>query len=97
MFHLLLQPLLGKREVTDIGRVGYSEFRRSFEKYISDTLDDRCLLPLPDVHDLQQPAVTFSKIEDVVENLVNKFVNFTWSDDRRSRCSKGTNEKLDDK
>ena len=94
MLNLVLQTLLSQRQVAEVSGVREPELCRGLQENVPDTLDDRCLLSLSDEHDLQQAAVTFSQIQDIVEDLVDKFVNLAGADDRRPCCTKWTNEEL---
>ena len=86
LLQLILHALLGKRQVPDIARIRHTELRSRVQEYVTDALDDRCLLALSHVYGLEQPAVAFAQVEDVTEDFVYKFVDLDRSNDRRVCC-----------
>lgn len=57
---LLLQPLLRHGQMPDVRRVRQPKLDSGVEEDISYFLDDRCLLPLPDVKMLKQPPIALA-------------------------------------
>ena len=53
IFHLLLQSLLRRRQLTDVRGVGQSELSGRIEEDIPNSRNDLSLFPLPNVHGLE--------------------------------------------
>ena len=94
MFHFVLELLLCYGQVPHIRRVRSPELSRRVEEDIPDALDDRRLLALAYVHDLEETAVAFAQIEDVAEGLVDELVDLGGSDNWWRGGAKRADEQL---
>jgi hypothetical protein len=71
------------------------KFNGRLQEHVTNLLDDRCLLALPDVQILEQTSVAFSEIEHVVEDFVDEgFTRFWRVDNRWIRATQRADEEL---
>lgn len=67
--------------VGNIKRISQPESLSSFQEHISDTLDNRCLLTLSNVEDLQQVPIALPQVQNIAENFVDKFLQLVQGGD----------------
>jgi hypothetical protein len=91
--NLLLQPLLCHRVITDIDRIGEPELCSSGQEHISNKMDHILMLPLANVHSLEQATVTLPDVQDIAEHGGDELLQLVgWGDYRWIGCSQWSYE-----
>lgn len=89
VLNLIPHPLLCNMEMTYINRIGQPELCCSFEKDITDPMDDRSLFPLSNIQYFQQVTIALPEVKDVAENIINEILQLVMREHRRMSNSEG--------